>query len=129
MAPKATHSKSKSTSSSHISDAAMPSLGSLLNSGLTSSFEAIRDKISQSVTENGEEYLKEAAEKITKSTSQVVEWSRKNPIKLAVGVAALLAVSAFLVHTMKNPEAASIKGAVHGAKRLATKAKTAMAKA
>ncbi len=75
-------------------------LSALINSGLTSSFDAIREKIAATVGDNGEEYLHDAVEKITDSTAQIVSWCKKNPIKMVIGVAALTAVSAFLVHTM-----------------------------
>jgi hypothetical protein len=74
----------------------------LINSGLTSSFDAVREKISSTIGANGEEYLHEAVDKISESTAQVVTWCKKNPIKMVVGIAALTAVSAFLVHTMST---------------------------
>ena len=85
------------------------SLSNFINSGLSSSFDAIRQKLTETIGDNGEKYLHEAVDKITDTTSQVATWSKKNPIKLAVGVAALMAVSAFLVHTM-NSEGGSSSG-------------------
>jgi hypothetical protein len=75
-------------------------VSSMISAGLASSFDVIREKLSASISTNGEEYLHEAVDKITSATAEVVTWCKKNPIKMVVGVAALTAVSAFLVHTM-----------------------------
>jgi hypothetical protein len=75
-------------------------LSALIDSGLSSSFDAIREKISSTIGNNGEEYLHEAVDKISESTEQVVAWCKKNPIKMVIGIAALTAVSAFLIHTV-----------------------------
>jgi hypothetical protein len=85
-------------------------LSALINSGLTSSFDAIKDKISSTIGNNGEEYLHEAVDKITESTAQVATWCKKNPIKMVVGIAALTAVSAFLVHIMGANGASGRRG-------------------
>jgi RNase P/RNase MRP subunit POP5 len=103
-----TASSTKSKRSSSKSDSAGEKGGSekegglsaLIDSGLSSSFDAIREKISSTIGDNGEEYLHEAVEKISESTEQVVAWCKKNPIKMVIGIAALTAVSAFLVHTV-----------------------------
>jgi hypothetical protein len=98
-------------------------LTALINSGLTSSFDAIREKISSSIGSNGEEYLHEAVDKITESTTQVVSWCKKNPIKMVVGIAALTAVSAFLVHIVGTHGASAkqgVKKAVKAAKAAAS---------
>jgi hypothetical protein len=93
-------------------------LSALINSGLTSSFDAIKERISSTIGNNGEEYLHEAVDKITESTAQVTAWCKKNPIKMVVGIAALTAVSAFLVHTVGS-NGATVKRGVKKAVRAA----------
>jgi hypothetical protein len=93
-------------------------LTALINSGLTSSFDAIREKLSSTIGSNGEEYLHEAVDKITEATTQVASWCKRNPIKMVVGIAALTAVSAFLVHTM-GANGATVKRGVKKAVRTA----------
>jgi hypothetical protein len=122
--PKRSPAQSSSNSGKGGSDTGT-GLSALINTGLTSSFEAIREKISSTISTNGEEYLHEAVDKITESTAQVVSWCKKNPIKMVVGVAALTAVSAFLVHTM-GANGATVKRVV---KKTAKVAKAAVAKA
>jgi len=101
-------------------------LSALINSGLTSSFDAIRERISSSIGSNGEEYLHEAVDRITDATTQVTTWCKKNPIKMVIGIAALTAVSAFLVHTVGTNGAAVKRGVK---KVVKTAVKTAQAAA
>ncbi len=96
---------------SNANDEEGTGLTGLINAGLTSSFDAIRERISSGIGSNGEEYLHEAVDKITEATAQVASWCKKNPIKMVVGIAALTAVSAFLVHTMGANGAAVRRGA------------------
>ncbi len=85
---------SLSTLSSHLT--------SSLESGLISAVDALTKAITSKINENGEEYLSEATEKITGAVAQTVEWSKKHPVKLAIGGAALIAAAGFLVSTMKS---------------------------
>jgi hypothetical protein len=82
----------------------------LLKDGLSSSFEALRGKIGDTLSDKGEGYLETSITKLNKTTSQLVKWSKKHPVKLACGIAAVMAVSTFLVHTMKaGPPAVTTK--------------------
>jgi hypothetical protein len=95
--------KTSKSSASRLGTAAKPVSGitDLLLSGLSTSFESLRDKIGDSISDKGEEYLELSIAKMNKTTGQLVKWSKKHPVKLACGIAAVMAVSAFLAHTMK----------------------------
>ena len=98
----------------------------LLTQALTGAFDSLKGKVTTNVQENGEEYLHQAAEKIKESTAKVVAWAKQNPVKTALAVAALAAVSTFLVRTIgasseeEKPEAAKPKPA-NGGKKIAGK--------
>jgi hypothetical protein len=85
-------------------------LGSALGDGLASVFDSVKEKMSGAVSENGVAYLEEAVEKLKDSTEKIVEWGKKNPVKTAVAVAAVAAVSTFLVSTMRSHGAAPATG-------------------
>jgi hypothetical protein len=76
-------------------------ISELLMGGLSTSFASLRDRIGDSITDKGEEYLERAIEKLNKTTKKLAKWSTKHPVKLACGIAAVMAVSGFLAHTMK----------------------------
>lgn len=86
----------------------MDFISQMVATGLSNSFESLKDKVSATIKDNGEEYLSDALEKLKKSAAQLTEWSKQNPVKTAVAVAAVLAVTAFLVATAKNHSAAVI---------------------
>ena len=80
----------------------MDFISQMVATGLSNSFETLKDKVSATIKDNGEEYLSDALEKLKKSASNLAEWSKQNPVKTAVAVAAVLAVTAFLVATAKS---------------------------
>lgn len=84
----------------------MDFISQMVATGLSNSFESLKDKVSATIKDNGEDYLGEALEKLKKSAAHLAEWSKQNPVKTAVAVAAVLAVTAFLVATAKNNSAA-----------------------
>jgi hypothetical protein len=106
-AASAAGTKTRNASSSAGTAMGMSGVAGLITSGLASSFEALRDKVSDTVTENGEEYLKDGVQKIARSTKDLVAWGKKHPLKTAAAVAALLAVSGFLVHVVRSKGGAS----------------------
>ena len=78
-------------------------VSNLLTQALSGAFDSMKGKVTANVQENGEEYLHQAVEKIKESTAGVVAWAKENPVKTALAVAALAAVSTFLVRTMTAP--------------------------
>ncbi len=114
-----------STSSSNSdSSSAKDIFPQLLNQALSSVFESVKDKVAVNVQENGEEYLQQAVEKIKESANKVVTWAKENPVKTAVALAALAAVSTFLVHTVNRSGDAAASPA-ETAPRKAKKSSTA----
>jgi hypothetical protein len=106
-----TTSRAKSRSQDKNQDAdVLGGLGSALGDGLASVFDSVKEKMSGAVSENGVAYLEEAVEKLKDSTEKIVEWGKKNPVKTAVAVAAVAAVSTFLVSTMRSHGAAPATG-------------------
>ena len=97
-----TAAKSSSTDTS-----SMDFISHMVATGLSNSFESLKEKVSVTIKDNGEEYLHDALEKLKKSAVSLTEWSKKNPVKTAVAVAAVLAVTAFLVSTAKSGSAAA----------------------
>ena len=95
-----TAAKSSSTDTS-----SMDFISQMVATGLSNSFEALKEKVSVTIKDNGEEYLDDALEKLKKSAISLTEWSKKNPVKTAIAVAAVLAVTAFLVSTAKSSSA------------------------
>lgn len=81
-------------------------VGQLLSQALTGAFDSLKDKVTANVQENGEQYLHQAVEKIKDATSGVVAWAKENPVKTALAIAALAAVTTFLVKTMSGPSEA-----------------------
>lgn len=74
----------------------------LLSQALGGAFDSLKGKVTDDVAENGEEYLHQAAEKIKEATSGLVTWAKQNPVKTAIAIAALAAVSTFLVRMMTS---------------------------
>ncbi len=99
----------------HTNDA----VAQLLTQALNGAFDSIKGKVTAKVQENGEEYLHQAAEKIKESTASVIAWAKENPVKTALAVAALAAVSTFLVRMMTSSH-----NVVDEATSTAAKAKT-----
>ena len=81
----------------------------LLTQALAGAFDSFKGKVTANVQENGEEYLHQAAEKIKESTAKVVVWAKENPVKTALAVAALAAVSTFLVRTIASSSSEEAK--------------------
>ena len=77
----------------------MDFISQMVGTGLSNSFESLKDKVSSAIKDNGEQYLSDALEKLKKSATNLSEWSKENPVKTGVAVAAVLAVTAFLVST------------------------------
>lgn len=77
-------------------------ISQMLATGLASSFESLKDKVSVNFKDNGEQYLTDALDKLKKAAADLADWGKKNPVKTTVAVAAVLAVTAFLVSTAKN---------------------------
>ena len=100
-------------------------VGQMVDFGLSNSFNSMKEKLTTSIKDNGEKYLHDAVGKLTDSAGKVVTWGKKNPVKTAVAVAALLAVSAFLVSTVRSHgKAKAGKGVVAKVKKVARKAVT-----
>ena len=74
----------------------------LLSQALGGAFDSLKGKVTDDVAENGEQYLHQAAEKIKESTAGLVNWAKQNPVKTAIAIAALAAVSTFLVRMMTS---------------------------
>lgn len=85
-------------------------VGQLLSQALTGAFDSLKDKVTANVQENGEQYLHQAVEKIKDATSGMVAWAKENPVKTALAIAALAAVTTFLVKTMSGSLAAGADG-------------------
>lgn len=111
---------STSTKQSSNDNASMDFISQLVASGLSNGFESLKEKVSVSIKDNGEEYLTDALDKLKKAAVSLTEWSKKNPVKTAVAVAAVLAVTAFLVSTTKGGTA-SAKTAGKAASKTASK--------
>lgn len=77
-------------------------IGQLVTSGLTKLFDSMKDSVTTNVQENGEQYLQEAVTKLKASADQVVAWAKRNPVKTALAVAAVAAVSTFLVKAIST---------------------------
>ena len=99
-------------------------ISQMVGTGLADSFDSLKQKVSASITDNGEQYLHDAIDRLKKSTGDLVGWSKKNPVKTAVAVAAVLAVTAFLVTTARGGKA---KAAGKVKKTAAAKPKAAKA--
>ena len=80
-------------------------ISQLIAAGLAKSFAALREKLTETIAESGEHYLADAIDQMKDSAGKLVQWSKKNPVQTAVAVAAVLAVSAFLISTMKSKTA------------------------
>ncbi len=115
-------SSSKKTSSGE--PGSLHFISQMVGSGLSDSFDSLKEKVSTSITDNGEQYLHDAIARLKQSTSDLVGWSKKNPVKTAVAVAAVLAVTAFLVTTARGGKA---KAAGKVKKSAAAKPKAAKA--
>lgn len=90
------------TASPNTSKQSPDALSELFAQALSGAFDSVKGKVTANVQENGEEYLSQAVEKIKQSTASVVAWAKENPLKTALAVAALAAVSTFLVRTMAS---------------------------
>ena len=125
---------SASAKSSNTSTDSNDLIGQLVTSGLTKAFDAIKEKVTTNVQENGEQYLDEAVEKITETTAEVVEWAKKHPVKTALAVTALAAVSAFLMKMIathsssSSSKAGSSSSSARSSAPAAKKARAASAK-
>lgn len=95
-----TTSRTASKESVH-DNSSMDFISQMVGTGLSNGFESLKEKVSASIKDNGEQYLTDALEKLKKSAANLTEWSKENPVKTAVAVAAVLAVTAFLVSTTK----------------------------
>lgn len=104
-------------------------ISQMVGSGLSDSFDSLKQKVSSSITDNGEQYLHDAIERLKKSTGDLVGWSKKNPVKTAVAVAAVLAVTAFLVTTARGGKDKAVGKAAGKTKTTAAKQKAAKPKA
>lgn len=78
-------------------------VGHLLTQALAGAFDSLKGKFTSNVQENGEQYLHQAVERIKETTTGVVAWAKENPVKTALALAALAAVTTFLVKTMTGP--------------------------
>lgn len=94
MSTAAAPKRSTSTDGSH------DLIGQLVTSGLTKLFDSMKDTVTSNVQENGEQYLQDAVAKLKNSADQVVAWAKRNPVKTALAVAAIAAVSTFLVKSI-----------------------------
>ena len=107
----------------------MDFISQMVGTGLSNSFETLKGKVSTAIKDNGEEYLGDAVEKLKKSAANLVEWSKENPVKTGVAVAAVLAVTAFLVSTANRAKsstpAKSTKKTVTSSVAKKTRAKSA----
>ena len=74
--------------------------GSASVSPLTSTFQALKERLSSTVMDNSEQYLKDAVAKLIDVASQLTDWSKKNPAKAAVAAVAALTATSFLVATI-----------------------------
>jgi hypothetical protein len=92
----------KSRSANSNNGSSMEFISQVVASGLTNSFESMKEKVASTITENGEQYLEDALEKMKHSASKLAEWSKENPVKIAVALAAVLAVTAFLLSTTRT---------------------------
>lgn len=103
------------------SNGSLDLIGQMVDSGLSNTFEALKDKVTAGIKDNGEQYLTDAVDKLKDSASRLSDWAKKNPVKTAVAVAAVLAVTAFLVSTAKGQE--TVKSVAGGARKVAAKVK------
>lgn len=82
-------------------------VGHLLTQALAGAFDSLKGKVTANMQENGEQYLHQAVERIKETTSSVVAWAKENPVKTALALAALAAVTTFLVKTMTSSSAST----------------------
>lgn len=71
-----------------------------VGSSLTESLNAVKTRIGERITGDGEQYLQDASERISEVTAKVVKWGKEHPVKSAAAAAALIAVSTFLYSTL-----------------------------
>ena len=74
----------------------------MVATGLSHTFDSLKEKVSGNITDNGEQYLSDALEKLKTAATDLGHWGKKNPVKTTIAVAAVLAVTAFLVSTVKK---------------------------
>ncbi len=94
--------KNSSANGAKSDSSSMDFVSQMVANGLSSTFESLKEKVTANIKDNGEQYLADAIEKLKTSASDLADWGKKNPIKTAAAVAAVLAVTAFLVTTVKS---------------------------
>jgi hypothetical protein len=80
--------------------ALMSAVNQAVSNGLADSLNAVKTRIGERITDNGEKYLNDASERINEVTAKVVKWGKEHPVKTAAAAAALIAVSTFLYSTL-----------------------------
>jgi hypothetical protein len=75
-------------------------ISELLTHALTGICDSLKGKVAADIQEHGEEYLQGAFDRIKDSATAAVEWAKANPMKTALAVAALAAVSTSLVRAI-----------------------------
>lgn len=95
-------SKTASSKSNAHEPNSMEFISHMLASGLASTFDSLKEKVSGNITDNGEQYLTDALDKLKTAAADLASWGKKNPVKTTIAVAAVLAVTAFLVSTTKR---------------------------
>lgn len=100
-------STSRSAVEATKDNSSMDFISQMVGTGLSNSFESLKDKVSTAIKDNGEQYLSDAIDKLKKSATHLVEWSKENPVKTGVAVAAVLAVTAFLVSTANRAKSSA----------------------
>ena len=65
---------------------------------LSGAMEKVKDEVSQQVKTHGERYLDSTKQHVTEMTAKVVSWGKEHPMRVAGAVAALIAVSGFLLN-------------------------------
>lgn len=98
---------SRTAAESTKDNSSMDFISQMVGTGLSNSFESLKDKVSTAIKDNGEQYLSDAIDKLKKSATHLVEWSKENPVKTGVAVAAILAVTAFLVSTANGEKSSA----------------------
>jgi hypothetical protein len=90
--------------------AVMAAVNEAVSSGLTDSLNAMKTRIGERISDNGEKYLNDASERINEVTAKVVKWGKEHPVKTAAAAAALIAVSTFLYSTLGKSSGGGKRG-------------------
>ena len=95
-------SKNDTSKSGAHEPSSLDFISQMVATGLSHTFDSLKEKVSGNITDNGEQYLADALEKLKTAATDLGHWGKKNPVKTTIAVAAVLAVTAFLVSTAKK---------------------------